>query len=70
VLLGNYWSLQAVKNLSPQHPDSVWRIVFWSKMLARRANFTDVGWRYRNLAILSFVAIPVIVLLHWFASAG
>jgi hypothetical protein len=63
VLLGNYYFVMALRNLAPDHPDSVVRILFWSKLFARRENFTEVGWRYKKRAIGTLFAVAVWVVV-------
>jgi len=62
VVLLHYYFIQALRNLAPDHPESIWRILLWSKFFARRDNFTHLGWRYRNRALFLFVACTVLLL--------
>ncbi len=61
VILGQYYFVQALRNLAAGHPESRWRILLWSKLFAHRDNFTDLGWRYRNRALVMMLATFILV---------
>ena len=72
-MLGGYYFIQAMRNLAPGHPESMPRILLWSKVFARRENFTALGWQYRNrslvasLLMLAIIVIGGVLGLPWHA---
>ena len=66
VVGSNYSWYEAMRRLSATGKERRWRIYFWSNLLAGRENFTEDGWRYRNIAWLFVLAWPVIAFV-WMA---
>jgi hypothetical protein len=64
-LLGTYFFIQALRNLAPGHPQSVWQIVLWSNIWAGSQNFSHAGRRYRNLSrLMLVVGIAAVIVSH------
>jgi hypothetical protein len=55
--IANYCWWRATNNLSEKGEQCRVRIYFWTRWLAGRDNFTDVGWRYRTLSIYWAIAM-------------
>ena len=63
VIASNYFAIKAMRRLSPAGHDRRWRIYLWSKLFAGRENFTEEGWRYRNIAWACLAVWPIMCLV-------
>src|SRR5882672_1374246 len=71
-LLANYHWARAIENLLPLG-QTRWRVKSTWGTVAGRENVSPVGWRHRNLSLLSGLllaaSVGVWVLIYWYLSA-
>ena len=66
LVASNVYSWRAFRNLSAYGEEHRLRVVYWSRFFAGRQNFTELGWRYRNRALLCLLVWPISIGLMLF----
>jgi hypothetical protein len=63
-VLGNHYFMLSIKNLSKKGEAYYSTIILTPKVLVDRDNFSELGWRYRNRALITVLLVPLWILIR------